>query len=231
VNPNSLMAAAICLTCLREWVRCVARIWLQLRHGAIGDGQNHGILLLSNRLKRSRRGGLTDQEWRERGPATCPKALPCKSFEPIGRHVRIVRVTLQDCRPGRLRGQPHETSRYRGPGLSLHLARGKLSTIVLETRSKLRTVRMVGMLHEQAFGVGISGSGASLIFCESSLLPDDDSLISQKNSLFTNAGNLSLSLDRSNRSQGQIRRTGHFWRKFPVNRSLSGNCGSRPVRM
>jgi hypothetical protein len=32
------------------------------------------------------------------------KALPCKSFEPIGRHVRIVRVTLQDCRPGRLRG-------------------------------------------------------------------------------------------------------------------------------
>src|SRR6266403_780029 len=34
------------------------------------------------------------------------EALPCKSFEPIGRHVRIVRVTLQDCRLGRLRGQP-----------------------------------------------------------------------------------------------------------------------------
>jgi hypothetical protein len=32
----------------------------------------------------------------ERGPATCSRALPCKSFEPIGRHVRIVRVTLQD---------------------------------------------------------------------------------------------------------------------------------------
>lgn len=57
----------------------------------------------------------------ERGPATCSRALPCKSFEPIGRHVRTVRVTLQDCRPCRLGDQPYETSRYRGSGLSLHL--------------------------------------------------------------------------------------------------------------
>jgi len=55
-----------------------------------------------------------------------PKALPCKSFEPIGRHARIIRATLQDCRLGRLGGHPRETSRYRGPGLSLHLARGSL---------------------------------------------------------------------------------------------------------
>jgi hypothetical protein len=34
------------------------------------------------------------------------KSLPRKFFEPIGRHVRIVRATLQDCRPGRLWGPP-----------------------------------------------------------------------------------------------------------------------------
>src|SRR5258708_9014136 len=99
---------------------CVARIRLQVRNSAIGDCQLHGTLLSNGFETRSQ--GRAQRLSVDRRHAS--EALPCKSFEPIGRHVRIVRVTLQDCRLGRLRGQPHETSRYRGPGLSLLLARG-----------------------------------------------------------------------------------------------------------
>jgi hypothetical protein len=49
------------------------------------------------------------------------------------------------------------------------------------------------MLHEQVFHTPLM-IPASLLFRKNSLLPRDDSLISQKNSLFTNVGNLPLSL-------------------------------------
>src|SRR6266478_6074198 len=81
---------------------CVARIRLQVRNSAIGDCQYHGTLLSNGFETRSQ--GRAQRLSVDRRHAS--EALPCKSFEPIGRHVRIVRVTLQDCRLGRLRGQP-----------------------------------------------------------------------------------------------------------------------------
>src|SRR6185437_5258587 len=60
----------------------------------------------SNGFETESQGRAQNHELSERGPATRSKALPRKSFEPIGRHARIVRVTLQDCRLGRLRGPP-----------------------------------------------------------------------------------------------------------------------------
>ena len=50
------------------------------------------------------------------------EALPCKSFEPIGRHVRIVRVTLQDCRPILTRGETESDTMF-GGSLPLPLSR------------------------------------------------------------------------------------------------------------
>ena len=61
-------------------------------------------------------------------------------------------------------------------------------------RSKLRAAGMVGMLHEQTLRPEFNGIGTSLISGKSSLIRNDESLISRKNSLFTNVGNSPLSL-------------------------------------
>src|ERR1700730_6781006 len=129
----------------------------------------------------------------DRRPAS--KVLPRKSLEPIGRHALIVRVTLQDCRLGRLRGQPHETSRCRGPGLSCisheAFAFCLLSCFRVEGKSPSEGA-------DGRWGEWSSGSNrdfkSCLILRKRSLLRHDDSLMAQKNSLFTNVGNLPLSL-------------------------------------
>jgi hypothetical protein len=42
--------------------------------------------------------GSEANEWSEHGPATLSKGTAMQSFGPIGRHARIVRVTLQNRR-------------------------------------------------------------------------------------------------------------------------------------
>ena len=124
-----------------------------------------------------------------------PKALPCKSFEPIGRHARIVRVTLQDCRLGRLGGPtPRNITLPRAWPLLAPHARHFVPYQQSEYEVNPPSVGLVGMPHEQAIRPEFDGIGTSLISGKSSLIRNDESLISQKNSLFTNVGNLPLSL-------------------------------------
>ena len=139
------------------------------------------------------------------------EALPCKSFEPIGRHVRIVRVTLQDCRLGRLRGQPHETSRYRGPGLSLLLARGRSCTIVLQTQSKPLPSVWLGCCTSKPSTVG-RDSRLSCSFGKSWLLPHDGGLIAEKISLFEILGNSAAKpLIVRTEVRGRFAEQGRYW--------------------
>ena len=61
-------------------------------------------------------------------------------------------------------------------------------------RSQMRAAGVVGMLHEQTLCPRFNGTGTSLISGKSSLIRNDESLISRKNSLFANVGNSPLSL-------------------------------------
>jgi hypothetical protein len=119
-------------------------------------------------------------------------ALPRKSFEPIGRHARIVRATLQESPARPARGHPRETSRYRGPGLCLHLARGTGSPIRRQAGTEVGHNGCSGTLLADLFRRNRHFQNC-LIFCKSSLFRHDESLIARKNSLFKNVGNLPLS--------------------------------------
>ena len=79
------------------------------------------------------------------------KALPCKSFEPIGRHARIVRVTLQDCRLGRLGGPtPRNITLPRAWPLPCTSREALRCLSAVRIRSKPPVTDLIGMPHEQA---------------------------------------------------------------------------------
>jgi hypothetical protein len=127
----------------------------------------------------------------ERGPATC--------FEGLATQVLRAHWTSRPhCTRylARIAGQadsgadPRNITRYRGSGLSVHLARGTLrllSSFTVEVKSPFRR-------RQRPLRCPNRGFKNCLILRKRSLLRHDDSLIAQKNSLFTNVGNLPLSL-------------------------------------
>src|SRR6266403_2619618 len=113
------------------------------------------------------------------------EALPCKSFEPIGRHALIYALPDWIVGPYRLGARLNPTPCSEGL-LPLPLSRearvSYSSSTVIKSPEPWRPFR------------SLSGFRNCLIFLKSSLLRHDDSLIAQKYSLFPDIGNLPLSL-------------------------------------
>ncbi len=164
-------------------------------------------------LKGKSQGRLWNQEWSERGPATRSKALPCKSFEPIGRHARM---------PARGPPPRNITLPRAWPLLASHVeALRSLSAVRIRSNPPGRNAA------RSSLPSGFSGSGTSLIFGKSSLIRNDESLIFRKNSLFAHVGNLPLSHLSFEPKSGPDCRNRQFLAKIPCETALIREFGGR----